>query len=71
MIKYFRFLTDNKDVPTRREIDNSVWLTAVYKQGFNARINGDNNIPVEYNASKRTLHAWNIGYNDADISARQ
>jgi len=70
MINEFKFLTANRDVPTPQEIRNSPWLTEVYRQGSNAGMTGHFDIPTEYYASKRTMNAWFMGYNDADVAVR-
>ena len=65
MIKDFKFLTSNNndDIPTPQEIRNSPWLRAVFRQGWNAGVNGnDNSPPPEYRVARRTLNAWHQGY---------
>lgn len=66
MIKYFKFLTTNRDVPTPQEIRDSPWLTHMYRLGRNAQIEGLPPVaPEEYHISQRTINTWHMGYTDA------
>jgi hypothetical protein len=62
MIKPFKFFTKNDDIPTPQEIRNSPWLTGVFRQGWNARLQGIDIPPPEYSVSRRTLISWWKGY---------
>jgi hypothetical protein len=61
-MKPFKFLQTDKDIPTPQDIRNSPWLTGVFRQGWNARLQGIDNPPSEYRVSFRTLDTWNQGY---------
>jgi len=61
-MKPFKFLKDNKDLPYPESIKHSTWLMTVFRQGWNARLQGIDSPPLEYRVSHRTLSAWYEGY---------
>lgn len=61
-MKPFKFLRDNKDIPYPEFIRHSPWLMGVFRQGWNASIQGINSPPPEYRVSHKTLSSWSQGY---------
>ena len=61
-MKPFKFLRENKDLPYPDDIRHSPWLRGVFRQGWNARLQGIDSPPLEYRVSHRTLSAWYEGY---------
>jgi len=50
---------------TPQDIRNSPYLSAIYREGWNAAARGVIIPPSEYYASVRVLSAWAMGQNDA------
>jgi hypothetical protein len=61
-MKPFKFLRENKDLPYPESIKHSTWLMTVFRQGWNASIQGIYHAPTEYRVSHKTLSAWYQGY---------